>query len=322
LNNVQAFSIYDTYSNDSEHKNCNDKYTVTGGLTSDVSIYDCYGKDNYSVKGTKDSNIYSVSITDDGTRVAEDADKYDLEYVCYATITDEGGNNTFNVKNAYSVTVKTNKMPAGAGVNKYNFTATEGFSVIDSQSQGQYTITSSYGSITDSYGDDTYKLSKLAQGSTVYLADYYGNDKYNVDKLTATLNISDTAGDNDILTIGGNQKDFVFMTNCDKNTGADDACSLIAYDKKNGGYVKINNFFNNSYNGFGNGEIEEIKIGKKVSDDVFTVVETKYNNNALRAQIAGWLADNNYTDVANVLAQNNADDIATITAYFENNAVG
>lgn len=343
-------SIYDEGGNDkytldhcrgfaiTDFGNGQDSYNITVDKSNNLSIAESSeyiiindegGKDTYSVKGTQNEYISIVNINDNGTSNTNDADVYNIEYVHNAYgpgllgINDEGGNNTFNIKNTLSFKITTTGEGEEKATNKYNISDSEYFKITDSQSNGKYSIKSSFGTVTDSYGTDTYELTKLTNNFLNYnyinINDTDGNDKYSIDKLTGTVKIDDTQG-NDTLTIGGTFKDFVFMTNINAFTEKDADCSLIAYDNKNGGFVYVKDFFDidadYNYNGFGNGEIEDIKIGKKVDGEVFHNLEVDYNS--MRADVAAWLGNNNYACVSDVLTSGNADDIAILTNAFSN----
>ena len=282
----------------------NDKYNISYAMG--AKIYDSEGKDTYNIKGstisqsskiteeiTLDLTIPTVSMLEIHDTSTTSADTYNITNVTGSSgmiglglftpvITDDGGNNKFNIKNAGSyinlkeiqeATENKDKgkllslywsMPSfgircmGVGNDKYNiknsFLMT---SISDSKGNDKYSFKNVSGSIiaSDNEGNDKYTISKNKAG--IQITDNSGNDTYTLDKLKKTkvgtfegaagVLINDKEG-NDTLKISSLKKsNIIYMANFsnDASTNYMDSqdFGLIIYDKKNGGLVNLVDFY-------------------------------------------------------------------------------
>ena len=294
----------------------NDKYNFSAtafgtNAGSEYTVYDNDGSDKYTLKGkynrkTKTTKYLSnVSITDKGA----DKDTYNLQYVSNSIIKDDGGKNTYNLKNTKSVTINTSSDLS----DKYNLTNSIDFVISDSgtTTKDKYNLkTSSCGIITDQGGDDEYIIDKLKNRK---VGDIQINDK-------------GTYSRNDKLTIANlNKKDIVFMTNYNTANliSNDENCSLIIYDKKNKGFVTLNNFYNDSDNdgiyydesdSYGVGRIETIKAGK----NTVKAPSADYFTNNLKFEVSEWLDDSPFYDVRTALTNGTDNQVMELVNIFEN----
>lgn len=298
---IEITSYMDGYTNESD----NDTYTVSGTApkkkkeamySSDVVIQDNHTKssDTYNFSYYVEGDDFSVS--DQGG-----SDKYNITNCGIINIRDyqetkdaaakSPYKNTFNIKNTTDFRIATG----------YNTPGHNNYATVDT-----YNITSSFGSVWDyskeNASNDTYKINKLTnQGRGTGT-----NDPTHV-------NILDAGGEKDVLTIGANKNDLVFMTDGGKST------YLYIYDKKNHGYAAIQNFFGTNAESYVDDSayrIETIKAGKtNVTGNIMSAAEM--NDSTLQSQVAGWLSEHNYDYMVDAL-----DDAANIDASAMNQLIG
>ena len=294
----------------------NDVYNLSGSYSGNIEFEDYYGCEKYTVKGTKDASLYNISIYDGGYNYESGGvkyksdDTYNIEYVINNDsswyIWDEGGNNTFNIKNSKIEVYVGDEEPGFDKFNISNCSLNDSLNFYiedDGESTGTYNIKASSGWIDDYGYDDKYTISAL------------GNNR---------IVVYDLYSSHDSLAISGiNQKDLVYMTDFNRNGNhADSNSSLIIYDSKNKGIVQLREFFDEYSNGAysyseGDGYIEDLKVGKKFTDEDFSYCVESFN--MIREEVGNWLSANNYTDVYGVLTSDRAtadQDIAALTQLF------
>ncbi len=359
----------------------NDKYNISYAMG--TKIYDSEGKDTYNIKGstisqtskfteeiTLDLTMPTVSMLEIHDTSTTSADTYNIANVTGSSgiiglglhtpvITDDGGNNKFNIKNAGSyISIKEiqeateNKdkgkllslfwsMPSfgircmGVGDDRYNiknsFLMT---SISDSKGNDKYSFKNVSGSIiaSDNEGNDKYTISKNKAG--IEITDNSGNDTYTLDKLKKTkvgtlegaadILINDKEG-NDTLKISSLKKsNIIYMANFSNDVSTNYMDSqdfgLIIYDKKNGGFVDLVDFYETTetqITGLKN-SIETLKAGKK-SINLTTAAGDFSKMEAVREQVGAWLADSgrNFDDVRQVLSEGSKEDIASLVQMFQ-----
>ncbi|MBQ9245044.1 hypothetical protein IJ182_02120 [bacterium] len=357
INITDGSSIHDKAGNDKyniskginltfEDNSGNDKYNFN--FTANSEVYDSKGNDNYILKNSQieifdsegkdnylvDENSSYVSIYDnlgndtykikDSTRVLiEDNGKSNDKYVIdnvnnfYNTntyhIDDVGGNDTYSVSDSRNIKIldraitvlaekKHEKNTFNIKNSDFEITVNNEYTSSDPiktySSSDTYNIVSSSGSIVDKdFDSDTYNISKLVSQESITVTDKGGTK----DKLT----LKDVSKSN-----------LVFMANVGESGYEDN--SLILYNKSNGSYITINDFFTSAtptnIDGFGEGKIETIVAGKKT-------VSVDYNYiNQVRAEAATFLSTGD--TVAEILQNqnNNAETISQLIACFTKNS--
>ena len=283
---IDSFSIYD-------YGYKNDKYTINyaNGYN---AIYDDGGKDSYDIL-----NCSSLKINDYSGN-----DKYNIKatetLLSSVVITDDSGKDKYSLKGTYNKKTKATTylnsatiVDDGSQIDTYNLQYTRKFNITDNGGNEKYNIKSGYGAINDNGGNDTYTISKTVSQQGIFIDDKGGSKD--------TLKLTDV-----------NKNKIVFMANVGES-GLEDN-SLILYNKSNGSYVKIEDFFTRAadgdISGYGAGRIETMKAGsKKLSVD--------YNYiNQVRQAAATFLSTGD--TIADVLQDqnNNTDTITNLIACF------
>lgn len=267
----------------------NDNYNISN--SAGFWFYDYAGNDKYIVSDCSLTNDYTVEEQYDRRK--------DLRF------SDFSGNDTYEFSNIIYSVLDTNNCNIldSSGNDKYNIDSVVNLAIKD-----------------NGIGKDTYNIKN---SNNVYIEDSNGNDTYKLDRIDGVIKINDATG-KDSLIINCDQCNFIYMTNINKiNNGDNQDGSLLIYDKINGGYVAIKNFFGvdltKNYTARGAGEIESIKIKKKVNGQIFTEAMNVYNE--IRSDIASWLENKNYADVSDCLLSNNIDDINILVSAYTNHNV-
>lgn len=334
-----------------------DKFTVSDDAMR-TAIVDVEGNENYEIK---DSAL--VKITDqkgNDTYKLTDVDNWDVPVAHYDTeggaldynIQDKGGSDKYDIKDSRFIYVLDNAKEENEK-NTFNVTSTHWAKIITGEndtvySEDTYNLASSktvyvddYGTsndtynitkstaksninITDKAGNDTYNITKSVAKSEVKLTDESGNDTYNIDKLVGEVTITDKNGDDDILNIkSGKSGDIIFMANAEHDGG-----SVFAYDKKNGGFVKMERFYDYKSEAPGGGyddpvyeftvddigKIETIKAGKTTL--TVTSIDTL---NSIEADVSAFLttgAGKAYGTIEATLNSGDSDVINGLIACF------
>ena len=278
----------------------NDTYTFDS--TNKVVVYDKGGNNKYTVKNSDNITIfsnaqsvaegkYNDTYTISGTKGKKGAaDTYSTNIRIY----DDAGSDKFNLSYTQNAQIRI-ESSSEKDKNVLNISNSEDFFVSSSYSTNiasneTYNIKSSSGMITDSKGDDTYKVDKLNNQLTIW--DIDGTDSLTISKSKAN--------------------DLVFMAD---NKSFD----LYIYDKTNCGYAVLKNYFTGTVNdsvytfteGNGDGYIETIKAGSKNVNNLIG------DYNYFNQQIAAWETETyGAMDVANVLQGNNAEALNALVQLF------
>lgn len=276
-------------------------------------------------------------------------------------IRDDGGNNKFNIKNsgksvdlkAYSEAYKNKDtitltkiiftIPTftikctGIGDDKYNISNSVLLTTIsDNSGKDKYNFKNVLGSVivNDNEGNDRYTISKNKAG--IIITDNSGDDSYILDNLkrakvgtlegNSAVIIDDKSGKDTLKIKSLNKSNIVYMTNfsddVEKNYINDEDFGLIIYDKKNGGFVNLVDFYSadeTSITGFGNGVIETFKAGKKSINLQSTSACNYTKMESIRAEVGAWLSEDgrNYDSVQDVLTSSNTTDINELVKIFQ-----
>ena len=290
------------------------------------AISDLAGNDKYNFSGTKDYNaviddlcIYDKKGDDKYTMTVNSSD----DGIGYTYIYDDAGSDTYTLKGAWYNSIFYVKIyDKSKSKDKYNFNKVNNFYIADQGGNDTYKITNSYGSIWDEGGNDKYTINPSSKESTYYLEYIYANDSgkgkdsYNVNisnRHGGGVSITDDGGKDSLILSGfgkGDISNLVFMTDINYEGECTDKGSLIIYNTMNESFVRINNFYNVNSSGdiigFGDGKIETIKVGNTVLKT--TQSQALYNDfNNLKANIAGWLEDNEYSSVDQALISTSSD---------------
>lgn len=169
IKNIEDFSIEDAFGND--------KYTITTSAKGD--IIDSQGTDKYTVKGVYDKKTkettYVKNITIEDRSIENDTYYFDKVYGVpeVNTISDEGGNDKYSIKDTMYVSIKDNN-----GNDKYSFNG----EIINTE-------------IDDLSGIDTYSNNSKSKLSCIFIKDKGAdNDTYKLNNVEGT--IEDEGGDN------------------------------------------------------------------------------------------------------------------------------
>lgn len=294
-----------------DYEATNDTYKVT---SSSGVIYDYNAKSSDTYEFTDYKPIKEI---------------YKSEEVRYETaICDYGGSDTYTVKNSDWFGIRDIQLTGGVDdyTNEFNVTNVKKFEI----------AVGDYDNEADVSTDDTYNITKSA--GLIEDFNEVSCDTYNLDKLALIgkkkgfVTILDCGGNDDVLNIAGSKaENLVFMTNyawhenSDFQIGgyyADWDASLIIYDKKTKGFVKINECYSPDgyevYNdGFGYGEIETIKAG---GTEIAGVPDGE-DFNAVHQEVAGWLYAHSkkFDSVVDVLQNGSKSQINELIACFQSN---
>lgn len=288
-------------------KEGNEVYTAKE--TSTLKIRDEKGDDSY-----KFTSVDNVSLSVAHT----DTESGALDY----NIKDDDGNDKYDVKNSRFVYIIDNTKSDNEK-NTYNVTSSENTYIYSDRTGSKYStdtynITSGKNTKIEDYGtfDDIYNIKKFDKKSSVFMTDKGGNDTYTLDKLNGKISISDEGGDKDILSITGSKaSDIVFMADAETDGGR-----LFAYNKNTGGILVINGYydFSNSgdeyhLTGYGEGQIETIKLGKKDAGIYNAAVMDTYQQEVTAFLTTG---ENAYGTIENALNSGDKNAINELIAYF------
>ena len=311
----------------------NDKYDIKDSAL--VKIVDKSGDDTYKLTNVDNYNVQvSGTQTDEGAlnyniRDNVGNDKYDIKnsrsiYI-YDNTTTEGEKNTFNVTSGENINIITDKQATAYSQDIYNLTSNTSVTVEDyGASSDTYNLTSNFIATIDDKGtsSDTYNLKSVKIANLTDEGET--NDTYNLDKITGKTTITDFGGDNDSLIIkGAKANNVLFMADAGTDFG-----NLFAYDKKNGGFIKIAAYYDYSdeEGGYGGedherhltdysiGQIETVKLGSsnaniKAADDMDLLQESV--TNFLTSEAA-----KGYTTIETALSSGDSDVINGLIACF------
>ena len=185
LKDVDYIALNDTYGNDtynvvdSEGMTINniygnDKYnlSVSGEMAAlnDIYIYDCVGKDVYTVNKDSDDYAGKIQIKDYDDK---SSDKYNVSYTTDLYIYDWGGKDTYNIAQSSAVITDYE-----ADNDTYNFNE---LSLIDG-----------WGSFIDDRGGkkDSLSIKNISNENIIYMTDYDANQGYNGDQSLVLLDLS------------------------------------------------------------------------------------------------------------------------------------
>ena len=253
LNANEYVTIHDKKGNDKYYLNENSAYCW---------FSDDGGNDSYNFKGNEELYNESVRVFENG----KGKDVYNADYINSINIYDDGGKNKFKIKNSIMVIINTD----GNYKDTYNLSNVEAYSIVDNggNSDTYNLVNSSGGWITEYGGNDSYTISEYAQKSR--------------------MTIEDKGGTKDKLTLKDMSKnDIVFMANVNNSGYVDN--SVILFNKTNGSYIAIKDFFERAtdgyISGFGDGNIETMKAGKKS-------LSVDYNYmNQIREEVSTFLSE-------------------------------
>ena len=317
-----------------------------------LKIADNSGDDTYKLSFINNSS----DLTNYYVKDTEGNDKYTVSNSYSMRIVDNGGNDTFNYKNVFNAYVESsatsNKGDTTIETNTFNFTDITGAITIrtnwENYNNENTPATGTKKEGVDKLSIDTYNINYTGnstvlnmgvfdydEGNDIYnvksstklnIEDAGGNDKYSFTKslATSTFSITDLSGD-DTYTIdkvkgiytlddkAGTKANIVFMADInDSKTGR-----LFAYDKNNGGYVEMLNYFQKSDSKLtadGDGLIESIKVGNKDA-----TVDTNYINE-VQSDVTTFLKGiGEGTTITDVLNGDSAKNIDALVAYFTKN---
>ena len=302
-------------------------YAVTDATL--LKITDKAGNDSYKLTNV-DNYSTAVVSTDTGSgaldyniKDSDGSDKYDITKSRYVYLYDDSTTvkqaNTFNIASSESVKVYSDRNSTVYSADTYNLSSNTTVSVEDrGDSADTYNLTSnSIVTITEAAGNDIYKINKSLQNSLIVINDEAGSDTYTLDKLSGKMMLTDKAGNDDTLIIkGGKADDIIFMSNAETDRGA-----LYAYDKKSGGVVTINNYYDftdeesghyggdHEYHlsGYGIGRIETVKVGSKAAN-IYTANEM----DAFQQTVTAFLTSGGGSDYGSITAVLNSGDNSAI----------
>lgn len=278
----------------------NDKYTVSDSYS--MNITDKGGNDTFTLKNISNTYIYSDATTNSESEKVE-TNTYNLTNMkgVMKIFTNSENSDKLSVDN-YNINYTGSAALSNANIHDYD------------NGNDTYNIKSSTElKIDDDGGNDTYSFTKSLDTSTFSVTDKSGNDTYSIDKVKGIYTLDDKAGTKDSLIFGNKKANIVFMADInDTKTGR-----LFAYDKNNGGYVEMFNYFKKSDNKLtadGVGLIETIKVGKKDA-----TVDTNYINE-VQSDVATFLKGlGEGTTITDVLNGDSAKNIDALVAYFTKN---
>ena len=312
----------------------NETYTAQDAAL--LKITDYIGDDSYKLT---DVDNYNVQIA--GTQTAEGAldynikdsdgsDKYDIKNSRAIHIYDEASSadkkNTFNVTSSSDIKIYSAKSSAGTSEDTYNLNSNTSVTVEDyGASSDTYNLTSNLIATIDDKGtssSDTYNLKSVKIATLTDRGT--DNDTYNLDKITGKTTITDFGGENDSLIIkGAKANNIVFMADAGTDLG-----NLFAYDKKNGGFIKIAAYYNYSdeeggyggedherhLTGYDVGQIETVKLGSSKAD-----IKAAGDMDLLQESVTNFLtseAAKGYTTIETALSSGDSDVINGLIACF------
>lgn len=311
----------------------NDKYDIKDSAL--VKIVDKSGDDTYKLTNVDNYNIQvSGTQTDEGAlnyniRDNVGNDKYDIKnsrsiYV-YDNTTNEGEKNTFNLTSNDNINIITDKQATAYSQDTYNLTSNTSVTVEDyGASSDTYNLTSNFIATIDDKGtsSDTYNLKSVKIANLTDEGET--NDTYNLDKITGKTTITDFGGDNDSLIIkGAKANNIVFMADAGTDRG-----NLFAYDKKNGGFVKIVNYYDYTdeqggqygdehvyhLSGYGIGQMETVKLGSSNAN-----IKAAGDMDAFQQDVTAFLTSESakgYTTIETALSSGDSDVISGLIACF------
>ena len=230
------------------------------------------------------------------------------------------GNDKYNISNSFLMA----NISDYKGDDKYNLKNTSGAILIaDNEGNDTYTISKNKASfnITDNSGNDTYTLDNL------------NKSKFGTHNGSTSVIISDKAGKDTLKISSLNKSSIVYMTNFSKSASEhyinNIDFGMIIYDKKNGGFVNLVDFYETTETVISaeekevhitglNNSIETLKAGKKLINLVSDAGDYS-KMEILREQVGAWLtADGrDYDDVQSVLAGSNREDIKALVQIFQ-----
>ena len=311
------FTIGNSYGNETYNltnvKYDDESYAAPGNQE---TIGDDTGNDKYNL-----TNVENIIISDSNGK-----DKYTVTDMVYAKITDKGGNDTYGFT-VDKVGVVDVELVDYKGKDSYTFTGlstnnnyADNIDIDDRdvKSKDKYSFTyTSYFHVNDEGGNDTYKMTT----SSGEIEDAGGNDTYNIDTMMAgyMVGIYDAGGNKDKLTLTNMDKDdLIFMTDVRKDGSYDENNSLLIYNKSNDSFVYITDFFatgtDGDYNGFGDGRIETVKIGRTTVREVNKADMYTFFNE-IKSDVAAWMGDT-YGSVYSILSGTDQDAKDAMVAYF------
>lgn len=309
----------------------NDKYNITKSDV--VDIIDDGGDDIYTAVNSKYVSIIDTIGDDKYTLTNHNLQNYYL-----SSITDSDGMDTYTINNLKrGITIIDNDESGIGDVDKYNITNAENVNLYDNSmiSNDIYNFTNVFNNVgvivSDAGGNDTYTI----KNSALVFVDTSGNDKYTIDNLKNKIEIWDTNGIDDNVTITGlASKNIVWCPNFTadgSNLKASDG-SLYIFDRtQKNGSLTLGNFIKTedvagetrivaSYDYQGTGYIENLNAGKaSLNDRLGTYLADEFTMNGMGSLVAGWLSStdghNSYGSVSDLLASENQADIQSFVLY-------
>lgn len=326
----------------------NDIYNLTNvdnsNNSADFYFDDKNGSDKYTFK-----NCNTLRVVD-GDTISANVDIYNVTDSEFINVRDDGGKNTFNIKNVKGAAGDLAKFDA-KGESTFNlsnssYTHISGWNNLSTSNkyvvnncknvrvEGYQTLThdtytlsnientdKSQYFVYDKGGDDNYTVKN---SSNLYIHDYTGNDTYTIDNFKKNIMLNDEGGYDTVTISGLNAKNVVVMANF-TDTGSDEVQNgnLYVLDRtQKSGFMVIKNYFKTKFSGpnlvidtanRGSGFIENLYAGKtELSEEIMDVV-AQADLDDVGYDIAGWLLDagHPYDSVEAVFESGNADDISS-----------
>ena len=292
----------------------NDKYFLNNvKRTLSFSINDYVGKDSWNI-----SDVKGLTITDNAGK-----DKYTVSNIQSSTfaddllIEDSAGNDTYNFteveqsfsqfmaidgagRDKYTLTdcYQTAINDRGIGNDKYTLLQCSEVNLYDESEGGKdsYTVKNCAGNIylEDEGGSDKYNLT--ANEGVIIEDKGIFNDSYKINGLTAgtKITITDEGGNKDALTISGLSSKNLGLT---FDLWHSDNGSIYLVDMSTGGYVKIENYYEQNdefeFVGLASGCIEKVKAGITITSEMGLGYIDAVNYQ--KEELAGWLPEGGYT---------------------------
>ena len=304
----------------------NDTYNI-GNVTNSLYIFG-----NYTIKDYGGDDTFNIK------NAGAYFDKKAL-YEIYKRYEETGEINPIDIM-TYEFSIPAVSINSKKGNDKYNASNSLVIMTVDDEyGNDNYSFKNITGSVlvSDYDGNDTYKVSN--NKSTVKIGDKSGDDTYIIDKLTlkkvvdgsSSISILDTGGNDTVKVSSLKESNIIYMADfnkIEKDGYVDSDFGLIIYDKKNGGLLKLKEFYEitkdnetmkYSITDFGDGNIETFKAGKK-NINLQSVDACAYDRmEELREQVGAWLTARDYDSVEQVLLDGSKDDISALIQIFQGN---
>ncbi len=307
------------------------KFTSKNSNDIDITTYqveankiDKSSKDSYNISGiapTKKNHkttayAHNIAIADKG---ATSNDTYKLSYIektdtyDIAHAWDWGGSDTYTLDHTIGFVVRDCENNNSASKNKYNVSYSKDFKIYTSCNNNNVIESGNLKT------NDTYNI----KASTGEVWDYQGSDdKYNISKLNGYIKMYENQGTDTLKFSDAKAKDLVFMS----DFGYASSSALYIYDKKNKGFIRIDNFFttesdgngNFNHTGYGYGKVETITAGKSKTNLVNSINLTQLDS--VKSEVASWMQSNYGHGNISFAIQDSIDgskDISQLIAYFD-----